>query len=185
MPNYVRRKFCGGYYFFTIRTYRGQTFLTDSAARSFLRQTWRKVSVNYPFEVTALCLMPDHLHCIWRLPQEDSDYSTRWRIIKATFSRSWIAHSVKTQQMIQNRSRQKKKELPVWQRRFWEHQIRDYDDLERHCNYIHYNPVKHGYVQDVMDWPWSTYRRFVRDERFLDLSKDNLDWFDEMDTIVE
>ena len=96
------------------------------------------------------------------------------------FSRAWMAHSAKAVTVMQSRSRDDKKELPVWQRRFWEHQISDYDDLERHCNYIHYNPVKHGYVQEVLDWPWSTYRRFVRDERFLDLSKENLDWFDEM-----
>jgi putative transposase len=185
MPNYVRRNDCGGYYFFTVRTYAYQTFLTEPAARTFLRRAWKTVSVGHPFEVTALCLLPDHLHCIWRLPQGDSDFSTRWRLIKALFSRQWIAFSATAPPVMQSRSRDHKREVPVWQRRFWEHQVRDFDDLERHCHYIHYNPVKHGYCHAAIDWPWSTYRRFVRDARFLDLSKENLDWFDQIDGRVE
>ncbi len=185
MPNYVRRTFCGGYYFFTVRTYGFQTFLTDLSARSFLRQAWKKVSANHPFEITALCLLPDHLHCIWKLPHNDSNYSMRWRLIKAMFSRDWTANAKLSSTITQSLSRQKKKELPVWQRRFWEHQIRDPHDLEKHCHYIHYNPVKHGYTNDAVDWPWSTYRRFLRDNRFLDLSKENLDWFEEMSTMAE
>ena len=185
MPNYIRRKFSGGYYFFTIRTYDYQTFLTTPIARKLLRQAWKKVSAIYPFDITALCLLPDHLHCVWKLPENDSNYSTRWRLIKATFSRNWIARLKHTVTKEQSASRLKKKELPVWQRRFWEHRIRDYEDLKNHCNYIHYNPVKHGYTEKAIDWPWSTYRRFIRDNRFLDLSKENLDWFENMTKIVE
>ncbi len=63
----------------------------------------------------------------------------------------------------QSRSRRRKRERGVWQRRFWEHQIRDERDLQRHVDYIHYNPVKHGLVENVEDWPWSSYHRWVRE----------------------
>ena len=106
----------------------------------------------------ALCLWPDHVHCVWQLPAGDHDYSARWAFIKRTFSQSYLA--LDGTQLRQSDSRQKRRELGIWQRRLWEHLIRDADDCANHVHYIHYNPVKHGWVERVEDWPYSTYHRF-------------------------
>lgn len=160
MTDYRRSRFCGGYYFFTVVTYNRVRFLTDDLARTCLRRAWQHVRGTRPFEVTALCLLPNHLHCLWRLPEDDNDFSTRWLLIKKDFTRRYLEAGGK--ESPQSQSRQKKRERGLWQRRFWEHQIRDKHDLARHIDYIHYNPVKHGLVTVVDDWPWSTYHRFVR-----------------------
>ena len=161
MTRYRRSKFCGGYYFFTVVTYKRKRFLADDIARDCLRSAWQNVRQNRPFEVTALCLLPDHLHCLWRLPEGDNDYSTRWMLIKKRFTRKYLkAGGYESGQSI---SREKKRERGIWQRRFWEHQIRDQEDLDKHVDYIHYNPLKHGLVNAVEDWPFSTYHKFVRD----------------------
>ena len=105
----------------------------------------------------AFVVLPDHLHCIWTLPEGDAAYSLRWNIIKRRVSqqvRELIEQNI-------NASRRKRRELGLWQRRFWEHQIRNEDDFEQHVNYIHWNPVKHGYVKSVTDWPYSSFPRFV------------------------
>ena len=104
--------------------------------------------------------MPDHIHCVWRLPAGDSDYSVRWAMVKNAFTRLYLSSGGTEAE--QSWSRKKKRERGVWQRRFWEHQIRDEQDLHRHVDYIHYNPLKHGLVESVDSWPWSTYHRFVR-----------------------
>jgi putative transposase len=104
----------------------------------------------------AIVILPDHLHCIWTLSEGDDDFSTRWRQIKAAFSRQLP----KTERHSQ--SRLNKGERGIWQRRFWEHAIRGDADYQRHVDYIHYNPVKHGYVTRVVDWPYSSFHRFVR-----------------------
>jgi putative transposase len=161
MTDYRRSQFCGGCYFFTVVTYNRRRFLTDDLARACLRRAWRKVRGARPFEVVALCLLPDHLHCLWRLPENDNDFSTRWLLIKKDFTRHYLEAGGR--ESIQSRSRQHKRERGFWQRRFWEHQIRDERDLARHIDYIHYNPLKHGLVTVVENWPWSTYHRFVRD----------------------
>ncbi|HCO96245.1 MAG TPA: transposase [Phycisphaerales bacterium] len=161
MTQYRRAKFCGGYYFFTVVTYKRKRFLADDIARECLRSAWQNVRQNRPFEVTALCLLPDHLHCLWRLPEGDNDYSTRWMLIKKRFTRRYLkAGGYESGQSL---SREKKRERGIWQRRFWEHQIREQEDLDKHVDYIHYNPLKHGLVKAVEDWPWSTYHKFVRD----------------------
>ena len=160
MTNYRRARFAGGYYFFTLVTHERRGFLTDDLARECLRSAWHKVRRNRPFAVMAVCLLPDHLHCLWRLPPGDHDYSQRWRLIKTDFTRSYLEAG--GSEGAQSVSRRQKCERGVWQRRFWEHQIRDENDLDRHVDYIHYNPVKHGLVNTVADWPWSTYHRFVR-----------------------
>ena len=100
------------------------------------------------------------MHCIWTLPEGDTDYSTRWATIKRYVS----SNSARTlhDAALAIESRQKKRESTIWQRRFWEHQIRDEDDFERHMDYIHFNPVKHGYVQCASEWPHSTFHRYVR-----------------------
>ncbi|OHB73851.1 MAG: hypothetical protein A2Z25_10310 [Planctomycetes bacterium RBG_16_55_9] len=160
MTQYRRLNSYGGYYFFTIVTYKRRCFLVEDLARSCLRSAWQTVRKTRPFEMIALCLLPDHLHCLWRLPQDDNDFSQRWMLIKKGFTRRYL--DAEGHESAQCLSRMKKRERGIWQRRFWEHQIRDYEDIEKHINYIHYNPVKHGLVNDVEDWPWSTYHKFVR-----------------------
>ena len=160
MTNYRRATFAGGHYFFTLVTHQRRRFLFDDLARQCLRNAWHKVDRKHPFDVVALCLLPDHLHCLWKLPPGDHAYSQRWQLIKKDFSRNYLHAGGR--EGAQSVSRQQKRERGIWQRRFWEHQIRDEIDLARHIDYIHYNPVKHGLVQKVADWPWSTYHRFVR-----------------------
>ena len=116
---------------------------------------------KYPFHVDAVCLLPDHLHCILTLPEGESNFSIRWRAIKGIFSREF-QKQVNIDNIPQCLSRMKRNELPVWQRRFWEHAIRDQNDYNRHVEYIHYNPVKHGLCDRVRDWPWSSYHQYVR-----------------------
>ena len=159
MSNYRRIYIPGGTYFFTVVTYKRLSFLTHSTVRATLRTSWRAVQEELPFFLIALCLLPDHLHCMWKLPDKDADYSTRWQKIKEGFSRTidrTILPSVESTE-----SRKSKREAPIWQRRFWEHSIRDQVDYNRHFDYIHYNPVKHGYVNKVIEWPWSTFHRYL------------------------
>jgi putative transposase len=161
MTDYRRAQFAGGYYFFTVVTLGRRRFLTDDLARHCLRLAWRDTRQKQPFEVLALCLLPEHLHCIWRLPEADRDFSGRWSRIKTGFTHRYLAEG--GQEFAQAQSRLDRRERGIWQRRFWEHQIRDESDLQRHVDYIHYNPVKHGLVEGVEDWPWSTYHRYVRE----------------------
>jgi putative transposase len=120
-----------------------------------LRSSFRYVKDRHPFQINAVVIMPDHLHCIWTLPPEDADFSTRWNLLKAHFSRS-IAKGEKV-----SASRNKRRERGIWQRRFWAHLITDQHDFNQHVDYIHWNPVKHGYVQRVIDWPHSSFHQFV------------------------
>ncbi len=160
MTDYRRSPFGGGC-FFTVVTYRRRRFLIDDLSRACLRTAWRRVRRDRPFEVVALCLLPDHLHCVWRLPEGDNDFSLRWMPIKKGFTRRYLQAGGR--EFEQSLSRRKRRERGIWQRRFWEHQIRDADDLQKHVDYIHYNPVKHGLVEVVEEWPWSTYHKCVRD----------------------
>jgi len=161
MPNYIRAKFEGGYYFFTVVTYRRRKLFNTAAARNYLKQAINKTRTRRPFETIAFCLLPDHLHCLWKLPDGDADFSTRWASIKGLFSQQYLReHSNIT---ATTTSRRRKGEVCLWQRRFWEHQIRDQSDLNKHVDYIHFNPVKHGLVERVEDWPWSTYHRYVKE----------------------
>jgi len=160
MTDYRRRKFPGGYYFFTAVTHQRSPFLITELARECLHQAWKEVQFQKPFTVVALCLMPDHLHCIWKLPQDDYNYSFRWAAVKNRFTRLWLAAGGR--QVVPSDSRQKKREQGVWQRRFWEHQIRDWNDLAVHVKYIHRNPIKHGLVESLKDWPWSTWHKYEK-----------------------
>jgi putative transposase len=159
MSNYHRIYVPGGTYFFTVVTYKRLSFLTLPNVRTKLRTSWRVVQKNHPFFLIALCLLPDHLHCIWKLPENDSDYSTRWKKIKDGFSQSIDKRILPIVESTE--SRLLKREAPIWQQRFWEHTIRDQDDYNKHIDYIHFNPVKHGYVQKAIEWPWSTFHRFL------------------------
>src|SRR5512146_1212838 len=149
----------GGTYFFTIVTYERRPILWTPEAVEKLREAFRYTIERHPFTLVASVILPDHMHFIWTLPEESRDFSTRWRLIKSHFSRNW--HSKGT--ISESESRQKKGEADVWQRRFWEHMIRDEVDLSNHVEYIHYNPVKHGLVSSPADWEYSSFRKYVRD----------------------
>jgi len=161
MPNYRRVYQPGGTFFFTLVTNNRLKIFQDAQARSLLRQSIRQVQADRPFDVLALVLMPDHLHCIWRLPQDDADYSPRWACIKKGFTRSWLMAGGGGSAI--PAYREKLREKGVWQRRFWEHTIKSEDDFIKHVNYIHYNPVKHNLVACPHLWPYSSFPRWVKD----------------------
>jgi putative transposase len=160
MPNYRRANAEGATYFFTVVAYQRQKFLIQPENRHALRNAIAEVRQHYSFSIEAWVLLPDHMHCIWTLPENDSDYSKRWGLIKAKFTKQNKAQLHNEAWM--NQSKHKHRESTIWQRRFWEHQIRDDNDFEKHVDYIHFNPVKHGYVDRARDWPYSTFHRYVR-----------------------
>ena len=154
---YRRAGVAGGTYFFTVNlAERKRTLLLDHV--DVLREVMKGVKLAHPFHIDAMVLLPDHLHALWTLPVDDRDYPMRWMLIKASFSRQLPKGERRS------KSRVAKGEWGIWQRRYWEHLIRDDCDFERHVDYIHYNPVKHGYVQRVADWPWSSFHRYVRQD---------------------
>jgi len=155
MPRYIRAFAPGGTFFFTVNLLeRNRTLLTDHITP--LRAAFSFVRKQKPFVTKAYVILPDHLHCIWTLPSGDSDFSSRWQAIKAHF-----AHRIAQGERLSER-RLKKGERGVWQRRFWEHLIRDELDFERHVDYIHFNPVKHRHVEAARDWPHSSFHEYVR-----------------------
>lgn len=158
MARFRRATTPGATYFFTVNTYQRRRVLTDARVYDALKRSIRDVKTRLPFAIEAFVLLPDHPHCIWTLPTSDADYAKRWNLIKRLTSqrtRDLFAQPVNT-------SRLKRAELGLWQRRFWEHQIRDERDFERHADYIHWNPVKHGYVKIVALWPYSSFHHHVR-----------------------
>jgi len=156
MTNYRRPKQRGGTWFFTVNcaNRRGNHLLVENIV--VLRQMFRKVKKSHPFSIDAIVILPEHLHCIWTLPADDEDIAMRWTLIKAGFSRLIPPGEMRSESRI-NRG-----ERGIWQRRYWEHLIRDEQDLARHINYIHWNPVKHGWVERVGDWPYSSFHGYVR-----------------------
>lgn len=156
MSRYRRALVPGGTFFFTINLADRDSALLTRHINAF-RAAYRKVIRIMPFETLAICVLPDHVHAVWRLPPGDADYSRRWQRIKAGFSQALHADPGRSP------SKQRKGESGIWQRRFWEHQIRDDEDLQRHVDYIHFNPVKHGWVNQVVAWPYSSFHRYVRD----------------------
>ena len=134
--------------------------LTLPESRYYLRQAIEQTRETHPLEIEAWVLLDDHLHCIWKLPEGCSDFSLRWRLIKQRFTKHTKSLFHKNEWM--NSSREKRRESTIWQRRFWEHQIMDEDDYRHHMDYIHFNPVKHGLVDKVKDWPYSTFHRYVK-----------------------
>jgi putative transposase len=156
MTQYRRYFIPGATWFFTVNLAerKGNRLLIDEVDR--LRAAFRTVQAVHSFRIDAAVILPDHLHCIWTLPSGDSDFSTRWGLIKGNFSRS-----IEKRERL-SESREKRGERGLWQRRFWEHLIRDEDDLRRHTDYIHWNPVKHGWVAKVADWHHSSFHAYVR-----------------------
>jgi putative transposase len=155
MTDYRRNFVPGGSFFFTVViANRSAPVLTDNI--ELLRHAVADVKRELPFELVAMVVLPEHLHCVWTLPEDDADYPTRWKKIKAVFSRGLPKGEQRSA------SRVAKGERGIWQRRFWEHTLRDDDDLRRHLDYIHFNPVKHGHVRNVIEWPYSSFHRYVR-----------------------
>jgi putative transposase len=154
MSRYRRAHIEGGTFFFTVTLAdRSSDLLVKHIDR--LRRIYSSVRQRYPFETIAICVLPDHLHALWQLPAGNSDYPLRWSLIKSGFSRGLPGDVPRTRSKIARRER------GLWQRRYWEHTIRDDADLARHVDYIHFNPVKHGLVSRVRDWPHSSFLRYV------------------------
>ncbi len=156
MTEYRRPHVPGATWFFTVNLAQrhGNRLLTEQI--DALYSAFDTVRINHPFRMEAVVVLPDHLHCVMALPEGDTDYSTRWSLIKANFSRL-----IEKRERI-TASREKRRERGIWQRRFWEHLIRDQADFNRHVDYVHWNPVKHGWVNRVVDWPHSSFHEYVR-----------------------
>ncbi|RUR28056.1 REP-associated tyrosine transposase [Vreelandella nanhaiensis] len=146
MATYRRAHVPGGTYFFTVVTYARQSLLADSLNVNALGRAFRRVRDEQPFTMEAFVLLPDHLHCIWTLPEGDTDYSSRWRDIKKYASKEFLLPAGGSS---------------TWQRGFWEHVIRDENDWRQHVDYIHYNPVKHGWAKAPGEWKWSSFHQCV------------------------
>jgi len=155
VTDYRRNFIAGGSFFFTVNLAdRRLCLLTEHVDE--LRTAFREVRKRHPFTIDAMVVLPDHLHAVWTLPDGDADFSTRWRQIKSAFSRKLPSgESISA-------SRSAKGERGIWQRRYWEHTIRDENDFARHIDYVHINPVKHGLVGRVRDWPYSSFHRMAR-----------------------
>jgi putative transposase len=161
MSRYRRSVDSSASYFFTVVTYRRQPILCEDNVRTALRNAIDKVRINRPFAIDAWVLLPDHIHCIWTLPDGDADFSTRWMLIKREVSLACQESHRRAEWITE--SKQKHRESTIWQRRFWEHKIRDDHDFTRHADYIHFNPVKHGYAPCVKEWRFSTFHRYVQE----------------------
>ena len=154
MVNYRRNFVPGGTYFFTVT-------LRDRSSRllvehiELLRAAFRHVKRERPFQIDAIVILPEHLHTIWTLPAGDADYPGRWRAIKSAFTHAVVKSGVVVQ-------RNQKGEYALWQRRYWEHTLTNEEDYRHHVDYIHFNPVKHGWAKHVAEWPHSSFHRYVR-----------------------
>ena len=159
MARYRRDKTPGTTWFFTVVTYQRRHLLCDKVVRTALREAIRKVKVRHPFVIDAWVLLPNHMHCIWTLPEGDSNYSLRWKLIKSHVTREcrkYIHHSNDA-----SSAKIRRRESAIWQRRFWEHRIRNEKDYSHHMDYLHYNPVKHGLCKSPSEWPHSTLHRLM------------------------
>lgn len=155
MPSYRRLFQPGGTFFFTLVTHHRRPLFRSDEARRCLREAILCEQNKHRFELVATVLLPEHLHCIWKLPDEDSDFSKRWGRIKSKFTKLWLAAGGR--EVAVSVARAEHHECGVWQKRFWEHGIRDEEDFSHHVNYIHYNPVKHGLVRCPHEWPHSSF----------------------------
>jgi len=159
MPEYRRLYTPGSWYFFTVVTYNRQAIFDCDEVWQFLRKSIQIVKRTHPFQIGGFVLLPNHLHVLWELQENDSDFSVRWNLIKSGFTRMY--KKGKSPIIERSSSQASKREQTIWQRRFWEHRIRDQQDFFKHMDYIHYNPVKHGYTGSPKDWKWSTFKKYV------------------------
>ena len=150
----------GAMYFFTIVTGGRTSILASELGRQCLRSALVEAKSRWPFTITAMVLLPDHLHAIWSLPRGDAEYPRRWALVKRSFTVHWLTGGGLETPV--SGSMRKGRRRGVWQRRYWEHLLEDETDLERHCDYIHYNPVKHALVRCPREWPYSSFHRFER-----------------------
>ena len=164
MPNYRRNFQPGATYFFTVVLRDRDSNLLAHYIHA-LRAAYREVRNRLPFRTDAIVVLPDHLHAVWTLPAGETDYPARWRLIKAGFSRRIPRIIGAVGPVGHGRG-----ERGIWQRRYWEHTIRDGADFANHIDYIHFNPVRHGHVSRVADWRWSSFHRYVREGTY------PLDW---------
>ena len=160
MADYRRWKVEGGTYFFTVVAHGRMPLFADSKARDILGIKLRECQAQWPFEINAIVLLPEHLHTIWTLPCGDASYSRRWGWIKKEFTKEWLAIGGREQQV--SKARRDRRDHGVWQPRYWEHTIDDEHDFDRHFDYIHYNPVKHRLVTSPADWLHSSFHRWVQ-----------------------
>ena len=172
MSNYRRARVPGATYFFTVNL---RDRKSDLLIREIdlLRETVRATKARHPFHIDAWVVLPEHMHCMWTLPPGDADFALRWKIIKFAFAKRVPLTEARTV------NQQRRRERGIWQRRYWEHLIRDERDYQRHFDYIHINPLKHGLVQRVSDWPYSTFHRDVEDGLY------PLDWAGDPQTDVD
>ena len=168
MPNYRRVYIPGGTYFFTIVTYCRRPLFINPDNIHLLRTAVARVQRKQPFKIIAAVILPDHIHFIWQLPPDDSNYSQRISRLKVLFTRAYKAKNPSNLEI--SISRHRHRESDIWQRRFWEHLIRNEADLQQHLDYIHYNPVKHGLVSCPHLWEYSSFSRWVDRGRY------TLDW---------
>ncbi len=168
MPDYRRNFVPGGTYFFTVVVHQRYPLFNLPESRTCLRNSIISVREDWPFELFAICLLPDHFHAVMTLPSGDSDYPTRMRKIKERFTTPWGKNGGWEGTLSQ--SRRKKGERGVWQRRYWEHTVRDEDDLKRCVDYTHWIPRKHNLVARVRDYRFSSFHRFAGQGEY------ELDW---------
>lgn len=153
-----RRAFTpGGSFFFTVVTEKRRAIFSSPEPVALLRNAFRTVRSKRPFELDAMVVLPDHLHCVWTLPPGDADFATRWRLIKTWFTK----HCDPALRLEPKLDLLANRERAIWQHRYWEHLLRDEADFSRHVDYIHFNPVKHGLVSSAVEWPYSSFRRYV------------------------
>lgn len=157
MVGYRRNYISGGTYFFTLALQNRTSEILIEKIELF-KEAIHTVKLEHPFNMKAYVILPDHLHTLWELPEDDFNYSVRWQKIKTRFSKAIINSGI-----VLNKT--KHNEYDLWQRRFWEHTVRDQQDFENHVNYIHYNPIKHGLVDKLEDWPYSSFHHFVKTKK--------------------
>ena len=159
MPNYRRYFVSGGSYFFTVKTEHRAPIFRDATRVTLLGDLLRQMKEKWPLRVDAIVVLPDHLHSIWSLPPGDDRYPMRWGWTKKEFTKEYL--DAGGQEAFQSASRQRHRRRGVWQRRYWEHLITDADEFEAYFDYVHWNPVKHGYAAAPRDWPHSAFHRWV------------------------
>ena len=155
MPDYRRNRVPGGTYFFTANLLDRSSRLLVTEIQA-LRSAVHDTRTRTPFHIDAWVVLPDHMHCIWTLPPGDADYAGRWRALKKHFTKAIPPDEYRSP------TRLRRAERGIWQRRFWEHTIRDDRDYAAHMDYVHFNPVKHGHIEHPADWPFSTFHRCVK-----------------------
>lgn len=184
MSKYIRSYTEGATYFFTLVSYNRRKLFCEDDFLKALKNSIRRVQQQYPFEIIAWVQLPDHLHCIWQMPENDADYSMRWSQIKRLTTQACPHYHLRLEDL--DYSKVKRNERGIWQRRFSEHQINSEADFIKHMDYIHYNSVKHGLVKRVLDWPYSSFHRYVGNGFYAeDWGSDSIEFSDDFSDGLE